>query len=782
MHIYPLRQLVVLAVGLIHIQQTHAWGFYLIRESSSSGKHWSNRVVEGVKRCSLLSQRRGQRVTGIEIDQYAEPSETSIQEEDERWRRRATYIGFWADRSCQGLPRLIIHAYNEPDIRMTFRWAQLAGLVQGFPATSVRFSAWGEIPEGDALWPGLIPEGAVAVKRHFSTFEYTETDDYYLFENRLFITDLARAVVDLTRWDGFGGGTDAPPTVINLRGNQLTLPPVTRQSGQVEPEETSISEERPSDTTVPDPQLRALRSAVAGYLIGNPPPGFPQQLGQATSDQLQQIYDELGKTSQEILDELGVTELNPTEAQYNDLINELQNQQQLSATLAAQSNRAQMVLDKAQDPTYVQSQFDTLQALQRYWERDLRLPPRVLAQMLDSIEPLMFHEMLDQSFPDSLTVPEIAEFLRLKYFDDVGRFTQSMAGMDPLQYAQTVQAQNQMQGMNMNQGQNQGYPIQQQQQMGNMNMGQQGMPGSMMQNPYLGQGQMYILVPQQQMMQPNTQQPMYGYMMQNPYPNQNQGFMLQPQQQMGQQGGFQSMMQNPYNDQLQEFRAPQPRAPRIGNTQQPVPEPMMQNQGYIQNQNPTQQQQQQLLLQSQPSFTEQMETRDQNLISGTNRFEPSGQLYIPPLRDNPSQGEWDPNSPWDIPPFTDTTYQFRDDEIVAPAGTYEFNELLSKEEFTGQGDEQSMEGLIEVPVSTPYDMRDLTGHGQDVTDFLRNYPVLFGQLAQPQSRIRTGEGAPLNELYAAQNQAEAQRIEEVDNGVAGGGGGMVVEEAPAEEQ
>ncbi|KAK6352939.1 hypothetical protein TWF696_004934 [Orbilia brochopaga] len=813
MYVY---NLVALTVGLFHIRQTHAWGFYFLRESGVPGRHASSRVLEGVKRCTVIAQSGGTRPVGIEIDQFPETLSYPEQTEIEPWQRRATYIGFWAAKSCKGLPRLIIHAYDEQAIRMTFRWAQLAGLVEGFPATSVRFWSWGEIPEGDALWPGLIPEGAVAVKKNPSIFGYMEQDEYYVFENRLLVTDFGQEVVDLTvdsRWAGFGEGTGEPPTVVTLRGNDLTLPAAKRERASDDSRSRSQvvhdgQQADPVEVTASN-QLEALRQSVDQGLLGGAPQNLQQRLSLASDNELRQISDALGISEQ----------------QYRQLRSNLQTQPQLLNDIADLSARAQNIINKVQDPEYYRAMIETLQALSRYWTQQLGYPQRVLEQMLESISPVTFGEILDQSYPDSLTIPEIAEFLRIKYFQDVGELTQAMAGMNPLEYAQAVMMQNQMQALT----QNPGYGMQQQ--MVNPNMGQQGMLGSnMMMNPYLGQnqgsGQVYVLVPDEPLPEGMVQIGYIPMQIQNSYPGQNSGYLQLPQQQMSQQGGFPSMMQNPLQNQNYNFM------------QQQQPQNMMQNPFFGQLQGFPQQQQQipqsdynqQLIPQTynnqqqnpfgqsltpqqgqgptdrrfQSELSAPVQATNQNImlnLDNFNSFMPQDYLRYNRIVDPANQQVLPrPNDqPVHIPPFT-----YRDEDIVAQPGTYEFNEQLPKEEYADEIDWQSMEQLIEVPMSTPADSRNvnLAGHAQDVTDFVANYPSLLEGLVEERARrlppgerrgffsdemlsgltrIRPSGGAPLSLLrqLAAGGEAElgGQGLgmeEEVRDEVVDGEGGMAV--------
>ncbi|KAF3928398.1 hypothetical protein AA313_de0202845 [Arthrobotrys entomopaga] len=228
--------LLILLLPLTTLPLTSAWSFELV-ESRSTKQHINppQTVLTGIKPCRTLSLNlptedylQGIRITQPTLTTTAPPTPLS--------EMTVGYIGFWGNEACRGLPRIIIHFYNDRGTKQWFmedpvREALLKVGFEGAYDEIVDGWSWGQVLFGDEVFDGSIPPGAVAMQRHaWEGADGVINGGFGIVENAIKVRDFIPGREDVDDggfgvggdWEGFGEGQVVGNMVLGMKWSLLT--------------------------------------------------------------------------------------------------------------------------------------------------------------------------------------------------------------------------------------------------------------------------------------------------------------------------------------------------------------------------------------------------------------------------------------------------------------------------------------------------------------------------------------------------------------------------------
>ncbi|KAK6331922.1 hypothetical protein TWF718_002460 [Orbilia javanica] len=204
----------------------YAWSYNIVRTSNPQtpvADFHGVKVLSNLQRCTPLTNIGGNGevdpATGMQIYQFAP------QTFERQWARPVRYIAFWGDERCGGMPRYIVHWHDMVDTAQTILFdtimeGSLGWGDQFHPILGVH--SWQELPDGDRIWPGKIPQGGVAVLTRSSRPEELQVS-YLVLKNVVAMEELisgSRRTMPRTdvKWGDYGTGVMTRPDIVRLSG------------------------------------------------------------------------------------------------------------------------------------------------------------------------------------------------------------------------------------------------------------------------------------------------------------------------------------------------------------------------------------------------------------------------------------------------------------------------------------------------------------------------------------------------------------------------------------
>ncbi|KAF3913550.1 hypothetical protein ABW20_dc0104369 [Dactylellina cionopaga] len=211
-----------------HLSLVNGWAFALGRgddnvetKLQTSPEWYGVKTYEGQKSCAKIAKDYGKDVTGVTINNFGSLDE-GPNDNNLKWKDLISWIGFWKDAKCGGLPNLIIHFYPDEYTKQALWWPKLRDIIPELKDGDLKYASYAEIPLGDILFgQNEIPEGSVAVRNHQKARRGNiDSAVFYVVDNAVAVTEVGpnnrRDLVTqytTAEWAGTGNGRGPVATV-----------------------------------------------------------------------------------------------------------------------------------------------------------------------------------------------------------------------------------------------------------------------------------------------------------------------------------------------------------------------------------------------------------------------------------------------------------------------------------------------------------------------------------------------------------------------------------------
>ncbi|KAK6511220.1 hypothetical protein TWF481_000141 [Arthrobotrys musiformis] len=430
---------------LATLEVVSAWSYNVLRGGNAPtavADFHGVKVLASRQPCTPLDSWREEfdTATGLQIYQFAR------QPLDRQWARPVGYVGFWGGEECGGMPRYIVHWYDLVDTEQSILFDTIMEGSLGWgeqirPVLGVK--SWGELVNGDQLWPGQIPQGGAAVLVQDLGGLGGLEDAYLVLENVVSMGELISASRrtmprDDVNWEDYGGGTtnqprivdlgvEAPPSQGNGQVSQDTQEAVEEPSGQSQNQapDTNSNDDGDDDFQFID------RNQFRENTIGRNGPVLPpienqvQRNNPTYREGIQRVEEPTTgpRRSRRIRKKPGMTE--------NELERELKKQQdeyrnlQRKAQSPLQSKLQSKLQNKAQEqarqtptPNLAEANEQKMLELLKYWV-GLGLSQEFLVEQIRKLPDTVYVSLFKLAIDGRIGVEQIAQYLIDYYKSEV---------------------------------------------------------------------------------------------------------------------------------------------------------------------------------------------------------------------------------------------------------------------------------------------------------------------------------------------------------------------------